>query len=84
MTRDIKNGDKVKAPKFNCNRMDGVIVLTLDMEMARSLLSLMRDFYSDELNTAEFALMRRLESIIEQRRSRSEQPEVAKIEEANG
>ncbi len=55
------------APKFNCARIAGCITLTMNVEMAKDLLSILQDFNANELYPHELAMLRQLEGVTEDR-----------------
>ena len=50
-------------PKFNCNLMDGVVVLTLNGEMLKRVLAIIDELEPSELSREEYAMFKRLETI---------------------
>lgn len=54
----------VKAPKFNINRMNTCIILSMDMQMAKLLLSMLQEFEDSELDPAEYAMKKQLGELV--------------------
>lgn len=64
-------------PKFNLNRMDGTIVLTMNSAMAACVLELLDDFSDSDLNPYEYAMVKQLERMVD--RTNDKQPVQPKV-----